>query len=60
MPMFKGGGISAKILHGRGLSLELALEKIDRGSVMGIYDFTKIKRSMKKRLINGAKTILNR
>lgn len=41
LPMFKGRGLKAKILHGRGASLERALKVVGAAGLrFGLYDFT--------------------
>lgn len=41
MPMYKGAGLAAKILHGRGHSLEWALQRVgESGLHFGLYDFS--------------------
>lgn len=58
LPMFKGAGLNAKILHGRGASLERALKVVGpAGRRFGLYDFTdkpslpaRIKSGIRKRL----------
>lgn len=39
-PMFKGGGLSAKILHGRGGSLERAIAEVGGAEGPCVYDFS--------------------
>jgi hypothetical protein len=63
MPMYKGSGLTAKILHGRGSSLEQAIQRVgESGQDFGLYDFsyklslkTRVKRLISRRFIGRGK-----
>jgi hypothetical protein len=58
MPIFKGGGIPVKILHGRGNSLARALAEIANDKRIGVYDFSK--QTIRDRMISKFKKVTMR
>jgi len=61
MPMYKGWGLNPKILHGRGPSLERAIQATGAsGQNFGLYDFSTEKLSKKHSVLDEARWLTRR